>query len=180
MFFRVPIFDFVLWSRLLDNTVPTTSAYLPINSQAFKSRSKMLCTQVFARRNICEKLPKAVSFTSVRITFNIIVRISADKASAHNCRTFSQSIHFPLPWSELIENPEEYFHHSLQIKPTIIILHLEKISPADLRNLSDAIISIQNNAETSSCARAIFQSRAVISKARDHRLMQKEVEKVDA
>ena len=47
---------------------------------------------------ICEKLPKAVSFTSVCITFNIIVGISADKASAHNCRTFSQSIHFP--WSQ--------------------------------------------------------------------------------
>jgi hypothetical protein len=58
----------------------------------------MLCTQVFAQRNICEKLPKAVSFTGVCITFNIIVGIGGDKALAHNCRTFCQSIHFP--WSQ--------------------------------------------------------------------------------
>jgi len=44
---------------------------------------------------VCEKLSKAVSFTSVHITFNIIVRIGADKALAHNCRIFGQSIHFP-------------------------------------------------------------------------------------
>jgi hypothetical protein len=83
-----------------------------------------------------------------------------------------------LPWSELIENPEEYFHPSLRLKPTITLLRPEKMSPADLRNLSNAIILFQSNAETSSCA--IFQSRAVISKARDHHLMQKEVERVDA
>jgi hypothetical protein len=52
------------------------------------------------------------------------------------------------------------------------------MSPADIRNLSNAIISFQSNAETSSSA--IFQSRDVISKACDHHLMQKEVERVDA
>ena len=52
------------------------------------------------------------------------------------------------------------------------------MSPADLRNLSNAILSFQSNAETSSFA--IFQSRAEISKARDHHLMQKEVARVDA
>jgi hypothetical protein len=82
-----------------------------------------------------------------------------------------------LPWSELIENPEEYFHPSLQLKPTITLLHPEKMSPADLRNLSDAIILFQSNAETSSSA--IFQSKAVISNTRDRRLTQKEADEVD-
>jgi len=50
--------------------------------------------------------------------------------------------------------------------------------PADLRNLSDAIISFQSNAETASSP--IFQSQDVISKARNQRLLQKEVERVDA
>ena len=86
---------FVLWFRLLKNTVPTTSAYLPINLRTVKSQSKMLYMQVFTRRNICEKLPKAVSLTSVPITFNIIGGIGTDKASAQNYRTFGQSIHFP-------------------------------------------------------------------------------------
>ena len=84
-----------------------------------------------------------------------------------------------LPWSELVENPEEYFHPSLhwQLKSTITFLHPEKMSPVDLRKLSDAIISFQSNAETSSSA--IFQSKAVISNARVRRSTQKEVEKVD-
>jgi len=86
---------FVLWSQVFENPVPTASAYLPINSRTFKSQSKMLCSRVFSWRNICEKLPKAVSFTSVQITFNIIVGIGAGKVSAHNCRILGQSIHFP-------------------------------------------------------------------------------------
>lgn len=94
-------------------------------------------------------------------------------------RIWSRSSDLPgLPWSELIENPKEYFHPSLQLKPTTTILRPEKMSPPDLRNLSDAIASFQSNAKTSSCA--IFQSRAEISKARDCHLMQKEVERVDA
>jgi len=60
-------------------SLPTASAYLPINPQTFKPQLKMLCMQVFAWRNIHEKLPKAVSFTSVQITFNIIIGIGAAK-----------------------------------------------------------------------------------------------------
>jgi len=52
--------------------------------------------QVFAWRNIHEKLPKAVSFTSIYITFNIIVGIGVAKVSALDVRNFRQSIQFPM------------------------------------------------------------------------------------
>jgi len=87
---------FVIWSWLLENPVAIASTYLPINSQTFKSQSKMLCMQVFAWRNICEKLLKAVSFTSIYITFNIIVGIGVAKVLALHDRNFRQSIHFPM------------------------------------------------------------------------------------
>ena len=83
-----------------------------------------------------------------------------------------------LPWSELNKNPKEYFHPSFRLESTITNLHPEKMSPADLRSLSSAVISFQSNAETASSA--IFQSRDVISKARNQHLLKKEVESVDA
>jgi len=49
--------------------------------------------QVFAWRNICEKLLKVVSFTSVHITFNIIVGIGAAIVLALEDRVLRQSIH---------------------------------------------------------------------------------------
>ena len=83
-----------------------------------------------------------------------------------------------LPWSELNKNPKEYFHPSFRLESTITNLHPEKMSPADLRSLSSAVISFQSNTETASSA--IFQSRDVISKARNQHLLKKEVESVDA
>jgi len=132
---------FVLWSWLLESTVPTTSAYLPINLRTFKSQSKMLCLQVFTWRNICEKLPKAVSLTSVHITFNIIIGIGADKASAQNYRTFGQSIHFP--WSqtptEVSTQPPEW-HNLPPSAPSLTdsnafrpwFLNSEKFEPSEM------------------------------------------------
>jgi len=87
---------FVVWSWLLKNPVAIASTYLPINSWSFKSQSKMLHMQVFAWSNIHEKLPKAVSFTSIYITFNIIVGIGVAKVSVLDDRNFRQSIHFPM------------------------------------------------------------------------------------
>ena len=55
--------------------------------------------QIFALRNIHEKLPKAVSFTSIHGTFNIIGGIGAARVSALNNRIFRQSVHFP--WSQM-------------------------------------------------------------------------------
>jgi len=82
---------FVLWSRLLENTAPITSAQVPThqltNLQITVQDSKMLCTKKHMWA-ICEKLPKAVSFKSVHITFNIIVGTGADKVLAHNCSNF--------------------------------------------------------------------------------------------
>ena len=87
---------FVLWSWVHKNPVAIALTYLPINSWTFKSQSKMLCMQVFAWRNIHEKLLNAVSFTSIYITFNIIIGIGVAKVSALNDRNFRQSIHFPM------------------------------------------------------------------------------------
>jgi len=63
---------FVIWSWLLQNPVAIASTYLPINSQTFKSQSKMLCMQVFAWRNILYHF----NWFSQHVTFSSFQKIS--------------------------------------------------------------------------------------------------------
>ena len=116
-----------------------TSVYLPRNSQTFKSQLKILCIQVFAQRNLCEKLPKAVSFASVQINTNIIVRIGAAKVPALDNRIFRQSIQFPWLYTSTVQSPEQWneplsaplFTHSNAFGPWFLNLEKSKLSEMD-------------------------------------------------
>ncbi|KDR71000.1 hypothetical protein GALMADRAFT_214037 [Galerina marginata CBS 339.88] len=93
--------------------------------------------------------------------------------------TWPRSSEMPgLPWSELIKNPEIYFHPLLHFKPITSISRLDNMMPPDLRNLSKAIVVFQGHPDTDCFS--IFQAKADISYSRDKLSAWLEFEKVAA